>query len=162
MYCHACVLSCVCLCDPMDHNLPGSSVHGIVQARILEWLAISSSRVSSWPRDQIHGACITGGFFTSEPPGKPHRHVLLLLLLLSHLSCPTLCNPLDGSPPGSTVPGILQERHWNGLRFPSPVHESEKWKWSCSVMSKSLPTRLLRPWDFPGKSTGVVCHRLLQ
>ena len=39
------------LCDPMDYNLPGSSVHGIFQARILEWVAISSSRGSSWPRD---------------------------------------------------------------------------------------------------------------
>ena len=48
------------------------------------------------------------------------------------------------------------------------MHESEKWKWSCSVVSDSLrphglqPTRLLHPWDFPGKSTGVVCHCLLQ
>ena len=57
--------------------------------------------------------------------------------------------------------------HWSGLPFPSPMHESEKWKWSCSVMSDSLrphglqPTRLLCPWDFPGKSTGVGCHCLL-
>ena len=47
------------------------------------------------------------------------------------------------------------------------MHESEKWKWSCSVMSNSSkpyglqPTRLLHPWDFPGKSTGVRCHCLL-
>ena len=38
-------------------------------------------------------------------------------------SCPTLCNPIDGSPPGSPVPGILQARHWSGLPFPSPMHE---------------------------------------
>ena len=43
--------SCPTLCDPMDCNLPGSSVHGILQARILEWVAISFSRGSSWPRD---------------------------------------------------------------------------------------------------------------
>ena len=79
-------------------------------------------------------------------------------------SCPTLCDPIDGSPPGSPIPGIL---HWSGLPFPSPMHESEKWKWSCSVMSDSSrphglqPTRLLCPWDFPGKSTGVGCHCLL-
>ena len=48
------------------------------------------------------------------------------------------------------------------------MHESEKWKWSCSVMSDSSrphrlqPTRLLRPWDSPGKNTGVGCHFLLQ
>ena len=41
-------------------------------------------------------------------------------------SCPTLCDPIDGSPPGSAVPGILQARTWSGLPFPSPMHESEK------------------------------------
>ena len=40
-------------------------------------------------------------------------------------SCPTLCNPIDGSPPGSAVPGILQQEHWSGLPFPSPIRESE-------------------------------------
>ena len=43
-------------------------------------------------------------------------------------SCPTLCDPIDSSPLGSSVPGILQARIWSGLPFPSPVHESEKWK----------------------------------
>jgi len=43
--------SCPTLCDPMDHSLPGSSLHGILQARVLEWVAISLSRGSSWPRD---------------------------------------------------------------------------------------------------------------
>ena len=63
--------------------------------------------------------------------------------------------------------GFSRQEHWSGLPFPSPIHESEKWKWSHSVVSDSLqhhglqPTRLLRPWDFPGKSTGVGCHCLL-
>ena len=82
-------------------------------------------------------------------------------------SCPTLCDPIDGSPSGSAVPGILQARtlEWP---FPSPMHESEKSKWSCSVVSDSLwphglqPIRLLCPWDFPGKSTGVGGLCLLQ
>ena len=39
--------------------------------------------------------------------------------------CPTLCDPIDGSPTGSPVPGILQVRHWSGLPFPSPMRESE-------------------------------------
>ena len=43
-------------------------------------------------------------------------------------SYPTLCDPIDGSPPGSPVPGILQQEHWSGLPFPSPMHESEKSK----------------------------------
>ena len=41
-------------------------------------------------------------------------------------SCPTLCDPVDGSPPGSSVPGILRQEHWSGLPSPSPMHESEK------------------------------------
>ena len=58
--------------------------------------------------------------------------------------------------------------YWSGLPFPSPRHESEKWKGNCSVVSDSSrlhglqPTRLLRLWDFPGKSTGVGCHCLRQ
>ena len=57
-------------CDPMDCSPPGSSVCGILQARILEWVAISSSRGSSQPRDQTWVSCIAGRFFLSEPPGK--------------------------------------------------------------------------------------------
>ena len=58
----------------MDHSPPGSSVHGILQARILEWVAMPSSRGSSQPRNQTHVSCVSciaGGFFTAEPPGKP-------------------------------------------------------------------------------------------
>ena len=82
-------------------------------------------------------------------------------------SCLTLCDPMDCSPPGSPSLGFSRQEHWSGLPFPSPMHESEKWKWSRSVMPDSSrphglqPTRLLRPWDFPGKSTGVGCHCLL-
>ena len=80
-------------------------------------------------------------------------------------SCPTLCDPRDGSPPGSPVPGILQARtlEWVAISFSN----AWKWKWSHSVVSDSVrphglqPTRLLHPWDFPGKSTGMGCHCLL-
>ena len=61
------------LCNPMDGSPPGSSVHGIPQARILVWVAISFSRGSSWPRDRIHVSwvfCIGRRFFTTEPPGQ--------------------------------------------------------------------------------------------
>ena len=53
------------------NTLPGSSVHGILQARILEWIAILFSRGSSRPRDQILLSCIAGRFFTFEPQGSP-------------------------------------------------------------------------------------------
>ena len=52
------------LCNPMDYSLPGSSVHGILQARILEWVAISFSGGSSQPRDGTCISCIAGRFFT--------------------------------------------------------------------------------------------------
>ena len=58
------VAQCLTLCDPMNYNLPGSSVHGILQTRILEWVAISFSRGSSQPRDQTRVACIAGRHFT--------------------------------------------------------------------------------------------------
>ena len=51
---------CLTLCDPMDCSPPASSVHGIFQARILEWIAFSFSRGSSWPRDQTRVSCIAG------------------------------------------------------------------------------------------------------
>ena len=80
--------------------------------------------------------------------------------------CVTLCDLLDGSPPGSSVPGILQARtlEWVAVSF------SSAWKWKVKVKSLShvqlLATpwtvgRLLSPWDFPGKCTGVGCHFLL-
>ena len=65
--------SCLTLCSPMNCSPPGSSVPGILQARILEWVAISSSRGSSQPRALIYvfcDSCIAGGFFTAKPPGK--------------------------------------------------------------------------------------------
>ena len=91
------------------------------------------------------------------------------LLLLSHFSHVRLCVTPEmtahHAPPSL---GFSRREHWSELPFPSPMHESEKWKWSRSVMSDSYrphglqPTRLLCPWDFPGKSTGVGCHCPLQ
>ena len=57
--------SCPTLCDPMNRSPQGSSVHGILQARILEWVAVSSSRGSLQPRDWTQVYCIAGGFFTN-------------------------------------------------------------------------------------------------
>ena len=82
-------------------------------------------------------------------------------------SCSTLCDPIDGRPPGSTVPGILQARtlEWVDISF------SNAWKWKVKVKSLSRVQLLVIPWtaayqapssmDLPGKSTGVGCHCLL-
>ena len=61
---------CPALCNPMDCSLPGSSVHGILQARILEWVDIPFPRGSSQPRDWTWGFCIVGRFFTIWAKGK--------------------------------------------------------------------------------------------
>ena len=94
---------------------------------------------------------------------------LLLLLLLSRFGRVRLCaTPETAAHQAPPSLGFSGQEHWSGLPFPSPMHESEKWKWSRSVVSDSLrpyglqPTRLLRPWDFPGKSTWVGCHCLLR
>ena len=150
--------------DPMDFILPGSCVHGILQVRILKCVAIFFSRGFSWPRDQTCLSCI-GRQIVYHWTTREDLIVgllLLLLLLLSRFSRVRLFDPIDGSPPGSPVPGILQARtlEWVIISF------SNAWKWSHSVVSNSLwphalqPTRLLRPWDFPGllvyKSNDIV------
>ena len=68
------------LCDPIDCSLPGSSIHGIFQARILEWVAISFSRRSSWPRDWTRVSCIVGGRFTVRVTREVPCLIELLLM----------------------------------------------------------------------------------
>ena len=70
-------------CDPMDCSLMGTSVHGILQAGILEWAAISFSRGSSRPRDQTQISCIAWGFFTNLLQGKISFRLTELMSLLS-------------------------------------------------------------------------------
>ena len=62
---------CIHSCDSLDCSPPGSSVHGTILARILEWVVISFFRRSSWPRDWTQVSYITARFFTIEPPGEP-------------------------------------------------------------------------------------------
>ena len=95
--------------------------------------------------------------------------MILLLLLLSRFSRVRLCaTPYTAAHQAPPSLGFSRQEYWNGLPFSSPMHEREKWKLSRSVVSDSSrphglqPTRLLRPQDFPGKSTGVGCHCLLQ
>ena len=86
---------CLTLSDPMDCSLPGSSIHGIFQARVLEWGAIAFS------------TSITAAAAATSAAAK------------SLQSCPTLCDPTDGSPPSSPDSGILQARtlEWVAISF---------------------------------------------
>ena len=126
---------CPTLCDPIDGSPPGSPVPRILQERRLEWVAISFS--NAWN-------------LKNKVKSLSHVRLLATPSTAAHQAPPSL--------------GFSRQEHWSGLPFPSPMHESEKIKWSRSVMSDSSrshelqPTRLLHPWDFPGKSTGVGCH----
>ena len=66
---------------------------------------------------------------------------------------PTLCDPIDGSPPGSPVPGFSRQEHWSGLPFPSPVHKSvSEVTQSCPTPSNPMDCRL------PGSSVHGICQ----
>ena len=120
--------SSLTLCDPMDCSLSCSSIHGIFQARVLEWIAISSSRGSSWPRNRTQVSRIAGRRFTVWAT----RHLLcsrsLLFIyfiygsacVLRHSVMSDSLHPLDCSSPGSSVHGILRQKYQSGLPFSSP------------------------------------------
>ena len=85
---------CPTLCDPMDCSLPSFSVHGVFQARILEWVSISFSRGSSPPRDQTRSPALQADALPSEPPEKPlcyikkaAKSVLIQLCITPQCSC---------------------------------------------------------------------------
>ena len=107
---------CLTLHDPMDCNPPGSSVHGIFQAGILKWVAISFSRGSSWAKDWTWVSCFAGRFFTvwatrETPVTFPFTSNYSLpysIVCAQSLSHVQLCDPTDYSLPGSSVHGIFQ------------------------------------------------------
>ena len=100
----------------MDCSLPGSSAHGIFQARVLEWVAIAfSERVPKSPLIHYHRTK------DKEKVSQAGREKRPAATAKSLQSCPTLCDPRDGSPPGSPIPGILQARtlKWVVISFSS-------------------------------------------
>ena len=80
--------SCLILCDSIDCSPPDSSVHEILQSRTLEWVAISFSRGSFWPRNRTRLSCVAGRFFTDWTTREPifHSSVSLFLVLGSFAS----------------------------------------------------------------------------
>ena len=133
--------SCQLFCDPMNCIPPGSSVHCIFQARILEWVAISFSRESFLPRDQTCVSYIGRWILYSEPLGKAWTQAATAAAKLLQF-CLTLCDSIDGSPPGSPVPGILQAGtlEWVAISF------SNSWKWKVKGKSLSRVRLLATPW----------------
>ena len=128
---------------PWTYSLSDSSIHGVFQARILEWVAISFSRRSSRTRDWTRVSCIVGRRFTIWATREVHlckigtRTTALLQVEKLRLtkgqafaqsggggvqllqSCPTFCDPMDCSPPDSTIHGISQVRilEWVAISF---------------------------------------------
>ena len=103
--CCGCLVTklCLSLCDPVDYSLQGSFVHGILQARILEWVTVSFSRGSSRPRYRTQVCSLASRFFTPEPRGKPPVEVLYLYSSVQFLSLVRLCDLMDCSTPGFPV-----------------------------------------------------------
>ena len=106
--------SCLTLCDPIDGSPSGSPSLGFSKPRILEWVAISFSKAFSWPRDRTQVSCIAGGCFTIWVTTADTTAAKLLQ------SCLTLCDPIDDSPPGSPIAGILQARILEWVAISSP------------------------------------------
>ena len=108
MSCCVCLVaqSCPTRCNHLDCSMPGSSVHGNSPTRILEWIAMPSSRGSSQPRDQTHVFHIPGKFFTISES-------------VTHSVMSAVFYPMNCSPPGYSVHGILQARilEWVAIPF---------------------------------------------
>ena len=126
----------------LDCNPPGSSVHGILQARILERLAFPSPGDLSYPG--LEPTSLASPALQPDSVLLSHRgslypdHAAAKLLQ----SCPTLCDPIDGSPPGSPIPGILQARtlEWVAIAFSN----AGKWKVKVKSLSRVWPSAI--PW----------------
>ena len=134
--------SCPTLCDPKDSSLSGSSVLGILQARILEWVAIPSSRESSPPRDQTQASRIAGRFFTTEPPGKP---------FLRYHRSPKISEPVNC---------CRNLRHCNNSLLDDLTKERMVINMSFSIMFPHHFPILSSPSCFPIKSniSAIVIH----
>ena len=126
--------SCLTLCDPVHYT-----VHGILQARILEWVAFLFSRGSSQPRDRTQVSSIAGNSLPAEPHGKFHNVCICMYIyvcvccvcvcvLVAQL-CPTLCDPIDCSLPDSSVHGVLQARilEWVAISFSKKRDEKDSY-----------------------------------
>ena len=134
--------SCPTLGDPVDCSPPGSSVHGILQARIMKWVAMPSSRGSFRPMDWTHishVSCISRRVLYTSTTWEA-----LLLLLLRRFSRVRLCaTPETAAHQALLSLGFSRQEHWSGLPSP-PMHGSERWK--VKVKSLSCVRLLATPW----------------
>ena len=146
---HVCMLShfkgqsYLALWDPMDCSPRGVSVHGDSPSK----------------NTGVGSHVLLQGVFPTQGSNPDLSNCRWILYHLNHQgspaaaaslqSCPTLCDPIEGSQPGFPSLGFSRQEHWSGVPFPSPMHESEKWKWSRSVVSDSSD---LMDCSLPGSS----------
>ena len=140
----------------MHCSPPGSSVHGILQARILEWVAISSSEYSPaddyinqiWSIQTVEDYPVLKrkripfmkSYNTDEPWGRCCADVCTQ-------SCPTLCDPMECSPPGSSVHGISQARIMEWVAISSSRGSSQSRDWTCVSCISCINRRILYHWS---------------
>ena len=126
--------SCPTPCDPLDCSPPGSSVHGIFQARILEWVVVPSSRRTSRSRIKhvsAMSAALTGGFFTTRGTWETHLYVHLYVYTLFILTCTfILPHGLGFYYPGSEC---LGEGNGNPLQYSCLENSVDRGAWWAAV-----------------------------
>ena len=142
------------------------TVHGILQAKILEWVAFPFSRGSPWPRDQTQVSWTSGGFFTNWTIRETQQQYRLPKYVngqyfyfkftyfdwfnwLAHYYFQLICFTFKIETRITWCLLLLLLSRFSHVRL-------------CETPETPEPTRLLCPWDFPGKNTGVGCHFLLQ
>ena len=128
----------------MDCSPPGSSVHGVLQARLLEWVAMPSSRGSSWPRDQICASCITGRLF----PTSATRGLILHDWLFSDFPRDIRVAVLNLSCTLETAGEIWKDRHWDSPPTPWPG-------WSRARLVSALPLNVQPRSPAPAKGRSL-------
>ena len=137
---------CPTLCDPLDWSPPGSSVLGDSQARMLEWVAMSSSRGSFQTRAQTQVSCTAGGFFTDWATREAKKMESLCCTLEANLYSKSATLQLKKKTKKLSISFLVK-----------------KWSASCSLLSDSLwPHGLYSKWNSPGQNTGVGSLFLLQ
>ena len=144
------IQSCPTLCDPMDCSLPGSFLHRILQARILEWVAISFSRGSSWPRDWTGVSRIAGRCFNLWATREAQSEVTQL--------CPTLCDSVDYSLSGSSVHGIFQAGvlEWVAISFSRKSSQPRDWTWASRTAGRHFTIWATRDFLIPRVSLNYL------